>query len=70
MTTQPHSSHSTNLDTCATIEPSAEWRDFARVVKRAIGVIVVYWAATLPQQHPYRQAARMVVSYLERRYGV
>ncbi len=48
-----------------------ELRDFARVVKAALGVVVAYWKASLmPPQHPYRQAARMVVSYLEGRYHV
>ena len=48
-----------------------ELRDFARVVKAALGVVMAYWKASLmPPQHPYRQAVRMVVSYLEGRYGV
>lgn len=52
-------------------EASDELRDLARVIKAALGVAVAYWVArTYPPTHPYRQAARMVISYLERRYGV
>lgn len=48
-----------------------ELRDFARVVKAALGVAIAYWdALKFPPQHPYRQAVRMVVSYLEGRYHV
>lgn len=57
------------VDGCATIEPN-ELRALARVIKRALGVVSAHWAATLPKQHPYRQAARMVESYLEQRYHV
>jgi hypothetical protein len=49
---------------------SEELRDLARVVKRALGIVIVFWDQTLPTTHPYRQAARMVSSYLEKRYGV
>ncbi len=50
---------------------SSELRDLARVVKAALGVVVAYWKASqMPAQHPYRQAVRMVVCYLERRYHV
>jgi len=59
------------MDTHDTIEETTELRDFARVVKAALGVIVGYWAALgLTPQHPYRQAVRMVISYLEGRYGI
>ena len=47
-----------------------ELRDFARVVKRALGVLLKFWEQTLPAGHPYRQAAGMVSSYLEKRYDV
>lgn len=57
------------VDECARIE-TTELRDLARVIKAAIGVLVVFWTQTLPPRHPYRQAARMVESYLERRYHV
>lgn len=59
-----------NLDTHATIEETTELRDLARVIKTALGVVLAYWAQTLPPTHPYRQAARMIESYLGRRYGV
>jgi hypothetical protein len=52
------------------MEPENELRDLARVLRRVIGVLTVFWAATLPAAHPYRQAARMLDSYLERRYNV
>lgn len=47
-------------------------RDFARVVKQCVGVLQMYWknALHLPPTHPYRQAARMLESFLEKRYGV
>lgn len=58
------------LDESRTIETSTEMRDLARVIKRALGVLMAYWAVLkLPPTHPYRQAARMVQSYLEQRYG-
>lgn len=54
---------------CAIIETD-ELRDLARVVRRALGVLLAYWSQTLPATHPYRQAARMVESYLRTRYDV
>jgi hypothetical protein len=61
----------TVLDETATIETSTELRDLARVLKRALGVIVAYWIILrYPETHPYRQAARMIECYLERRYRV
>lgn len=53
----------------ATIETD-ELRALARVVRRALGLLLAYWAQTLPATHPYRQAARMVESYLRTRYDV
>lgn len=49
-----------------------ELRALARVLRAALGVVAAHWAASggLPEAHPYRQAARMVDSYLKRRYGV
>jgi hypothetical protein len=58
-----------DLDTHATIE-TTELRDLARVIKRALGLVIAFWAQTLPPTHPYRQAARMIESYLGERYGV
>lgn len=60
------------LDTNATIEQDTEMRDLARVIKAALGVLIAYWnqATCYPTMHPYRHAARMVIAYLERRYGV
>lgn len=60
------------IDAPCTIEPGAELRDLARVVKAAIGVLVAYWnqARDYPPAHPYRQAAHMIVRYLEHTYGV
>lgn len=50
---------------------SDELRDLARVIKAALGVADAYWhARTYPRTHPYRHAARMVMSYLEKRYHV
>jgi len=51
------------------IEPDER---FARVICRAIGILVAYWVSVqrLPPTHPYQQAARMVSSYLEKRYHV
>lgn len=62
----------TVLDEPRTIEATTEMRDFARVLKAAIGALVFYWVSVqhLPPQHPYRHAARMIESYLERRYDV
>jgi len=58
-------------DTIEAVQERDELRDFARVVKAALGVIVGYWVALgLTPQHPYRQAVRMVISYLEGRYGI
>lgn len=64
-------------DSTRTVDPSGiieagEMRDFARVAKAALGVLVHHWtfALRLPAQHPYRQAASMLARYLERRYGV
>ena len=43
----------------------------ARVLARALGILVAHWEATdMPPSHPYRVAALMVVGYLRRRYGV
>jgi hypothetical protein len=58
------------FDRHATIEETTELRDLARVIKTALGVVLAYWRETLPPSHPYRQAARMIESYLGRRYGV
>jgi len=59
------------MDTRDTIDQKTELRDLARVVKAALGVIMGYWAVLgLTPQHPYRQAARMIVSYLEGRYKI
>lgn len=59
------------LDETATIEAATELRDIARVFKQAIGVLLAYWKVRGdPPEHPYRQAATMVLRYLERRYGV
>lgn len=49
---------------------TTEIHDLARVIRRVLGVLVIYWRQTLPPQHPYLQAARMIDSYIERRYGV
>ena len=50
---------------------SDELRDLARVVKAASGMLVAYWDQLgLAPGHAYRAALRMVVAYLERRYGV
>ena len=60
------------LDDRAILETRTELRDLARVLKAALGVLVAYWNATrdYPPAHPYRQAARMIVGYLERMYDV
>ena len=56
------------MDDRAPLEPD---ENFARVLKRALGIVVAYWAAcNLPPAHPYRQAAQTVIGYLERRYHV
>lgn len=56
------------LDDRATLEPD---ESFARVLKRALGIVVAYWASMhMPASHPYRQAAQTVIGYLERRYHV
>lgn len=48
-----------------------ELRSLARVWVRALGVVIAYWTANgQPPEHPYRQAALMVVRYLQRRYHV
>ena len=48
-----------------------DFSDFARVLKAASGILVAYWDQLgLAPGHPYRAALRMVVAYLERRYGV
>lgn len=55
------------------IEPpqASELGDFARVLKAASGMLVAYWDQLgYAPGHPYRAALRMVVAYLERRYGV
>lgn len=48
--------------------PNAEpGESFARVLCRAIGIVVAYWDVIgLPKAHPYRQAAAMVTAYLKR----
>ena len=47
-----------------------ELRAGARVLLRAIGVVLAYWDATdMPAAHPYRAAALMLAGYLRRRYG-
>ena len=49
---------------------TAELRELAGVLRRAIGILTAYWAAIgLPPEHPYRQAAQTVAGYLARRYG-
>ena len=56
-----------------TAEPpqASELGDFARVLKAASGMLVAYWDQLgYAPGHPYRAALRMVVAYLERRYGV
>ncbi len=60
-----------------TMEPTTslgdELRAFARVLKPALCMLEQFWALNsdrYPPAHPYRQAARMVVRYLEGRYGV
>jgi hypothetical protein len=58
------------IDERATIATSTEMRDLARVLKAALGVAISYWQRTLPRQHPYYCAARMVVSYLEQKYNI
>lgn len=41
----------------------------ARVVIRALGVLLAYWQQTgLPKTHPYCQAASIVQRYLQTRY--
>lgn len=48
-----------------------EFRRFARVVVAALGVLLAYWKLQgQPDQHPYRQAATMIRSYLQRNYRV
>jgi hypothetical protein len=52
---------------------SQELRDFARVLKAALCLLIQFWTLSgdrYPPQHPYRQGATMVLRYIERRYGV
>lgn len=59
------------IDGSPTIDVSTEMRDFARVIKRVIGILVGYWTLNkMPMSHPYRQVANMIDGYLERRYNV
>jgi hypothetical protein len=60
------------LDDRAILETSVEMRDLARVIKAALGVLIAYWnqMRDYPPAHPYRQAVRMIVRYLEHTYGV
>ena len=46
-------------------------RELARVLRTSIGMVIAHWTRTncYPPAHPYRQAARMIESYLGRRYG-
>lgn len=56
------------LNDRAPLEPD---ESFARVLRRALGIVVAYWVTcNLPASHPYRQAAQTVIGYLERRYKV
>lgn len=48
-----------------------EVRDAALVVYRALCLVEQYWrynADRYPPAHPYRQAANMVLAYIQRRY--
>jgi hypothetical protein len=60
------------LDDHATLATSTEMRDLARVLKAALLMVVAHWnqLGQYPTAHPYRQAVRMVVSFLEGRYRV
>lgn len=60
------------IDNHATIAMDTELRGLARVVKPALLMVVAHWNVTqkYPPAHPYRQAIKMVVGYLERRYEV
>ncbi len=45
----------------------------ARVLKPALYLLLQFWQLNgdrFPPSHPYRQAALMVIRYLESRYGV
>lgn len=59
------------LDEPRTIETSTELRDLAQVARRALLMIVAYWdqATSYPRAHPYRQAAAMLIHFIEQRYG-
>lgn len=53
--------------------PASELRELARVLKPALCLLLQFWSFApdrYPPTHPYRQAASMVLRYLERRYGV
>jgi hypothetical protein len=53
--------------------PPDEFRAWARVLKPALYMLVQFWALNerqYPPAHPYRQAALMVIRFLEGRYGV
>jgi hypothetical protein len=58
------------IDRDAYSSREGELRALARVIAAALGVLLAYWdqANAYPPQHPYRHAARMVQSYLQRRY--
>lgn len=60
------------VDNHAILETNTELRDIARVVKPALLMVVAHWNVTqkYPPAHPYRQAVKMIVGYLERRYQV
>lgn len=60
-----------HLDTSDTLD-TTELRALARVVKPALLMVVAHWNATqqYPPAHPYRQAVKMVIGYLERQYRV
>lgn len=63
-------------DPRATMEPTPppdELRAWARVIKPALCLLLQFWQLNgdrFPPSHPYRQAALMVIRFLEGRYGV
>lgn len=61
-----------NIPLDAYANAAGELRALARVLRAALGIVLVYWTTVerLPEAHPYRQAAAMVDGYLKRRYKI
>lgn len=59
-------------DTAPAPDYSGDLRPLARVLVAALYMVLQYWqlnSERFPPAHPYRQAALMVLRYLERTYG-